>query len=693
MNFQWEDDIMQSNKAVFYNSETYLAQEFKNESSLLSKPLSTNSAVPGNIHNPEFFEYWVQVLKVDPNFQRFLKEGYALQFKDGIPPPPVLATNNKSFLEKKEFGIEEILRLEKLGCIYPVNEQPEIVLPLSVVYSNKWRLVVDASRHINPYIEQRHVKLETLDEAELSVKQGDFQAISDLDSGYWHIKMHQESQRYVGIHYVDKNGKIHFYQWKVLFLGLSDAVRLFTKVLKPLRAHLYRNGIRHNLYIDDIRVLGNSEDECSKINNFALHALRSAGWIVKSEKCSKPLQSVKFLGQISDLDKMLYFCPDDKKVKIFEMIDYIVSKKKVHVKQLASIYGKIVANRHSLGDIVRLMTRFGFRNIAEAYSWNCFVVVTEEVIFELNFFKENWDSLNGCPIRVDRTRVTVNGSKIEVASDASAIGEYIYEVSCGKFAFKRAFSADEAEESSTLRELRCFEDFYDHYGKKLRGKAVVHYTDAQNVANMLQIGSRTVDTHKRIVRLYLQLKQLNIFHVAVWLPRDDPRIKVADEGSRDFDIDNWMIAVQNFVELSECWGPFTIDVFASDENARVNRYYTKERSVFCQDLTGEHVWACPPPRLIIPAIKHFVQAQVTGVLCVPIWQASPFWVALCPNGSHLARFVKDYSIFKPYFVAGLDMTNQTCKGHASFKMIALDCDFSVKNPFEPNKDDYFKVTN
>ena len=106
--------------------------------------------------------------------------------------------------------------------------------------------------------------------------------------------MHQDSQRYVGIHYVDKNGKIHFYQWKVLFLGLSDAVRLFTKVLKPLRAHLYRNGIRHNLYIDDIRVLGNSEDECSKINNFALHALRSAGWIVKSEKCSKPVQSANF---------------------------------------------------------------------------------------------------------------------------------------------------------------------------------------------------------------------------------------------------------------------------------------------------------------------------------------------------------------------------------------------------------------
>ena len=114
------------------------------------------------------------------------------------------------------------------------------------------------------------------------------------------------------------------------------------------------------------------------------------------------------------------------------------------------------------------MTRFGFRNISEAYSWNSAVEVTKEVIFELTFFKENWDTLNGCPIRVDRARVTVNGSKIEVASDASAIGEYIYEVTCGEFAFKRAFTPEEALESSTSRELMCFEDFYHKFGENLR---------------------------------------------------------------------------------------------------------------------------------------------------------------------------------------------------------------------------------
>ena len=236
-----------------------------------------------------------------------------------------------------------------------------------------------------------------------------------------------------------------------------------------------------------------------------------------------------------------------------------------------------------------------------------------------------------------------------------------------------------------------FEDFYEHHGEKLRGKAVVHYTDAQNVARMLQVGSRNMDLHKRVLRLYLKLKELDINHVAVWIPREDPRIKVADAGSREFDVDNWMIDTPNFLKINEHWGEFTVDVFASEENARVTRFYSVEKNAFCQNLSGEHIWACPPPRLILPAVKLFAKFRVTGVVCVPLWQASPFWIALCPNGTHLANFVKDFVIFQPFFVAGKDMTNKTFQGFSKFKMIALDCDFSVSNPMAAQIKDYFKL--
>ena len=56
-----------------------------------------------------------------------------------------------------------------------MSKRPRIVLPLSAVFSNKWRLVVNASRALNLDIKAIPVKLETLSEAETVVLQGDYQ--------------------------------------------------------------------------------------------------------------------------------------------------------------------------------------------------------------------------------------------------------------------------------------------------------------------------------------------------------------------------------------------------------------------------------------------------------------------------------------------------------------------------------------
>ena len=166
MNHNLEDDLVELEKAIFHHSEVYLSKEVKNESSILDKALSTNSDVPGNINKDKFYDYWTQVVKVSDNVARMLVTGYALQFKNGVIPPSSFINNNKSFLDNSGFGIEEIKRLEKLGCIYRVEEQPYIVMPLSVVFSTKWRLVVDASRNLNAFLETRRVKLENLEQAE-----------------------------------------------------------------------------------------------------------------------------------------------------------------------------------------------------------------------------------------------------------------------------------------------------------------------------------------------------------------------------------------------------------------------------------------------------------------------------------------------------------------------------------------------
>ena len=64
-------------------------------------------------------------------------------------------------------------------------------------------------------------------------------AVDDLDSGYWHVPLHPSQCSLFGVSIYDQvEKKTLYYQWKVLFLGLTDAVNIFTRLLLPVVKHL-----------------------------------------------------------------------------------------------------------------------------------------------------------------------------------------------------------------------------------------------------------------------------------------------------------------------------------------------------------------------------------------------------------------------------------------------------------------------
>ena len=88
------------------------------------------------------------------------------------------------------------------------------------------------------------------------LKPGMFVAVDDLDSGYWHLALHPKSYQYCGNSCVDpKTGKTHYFQWKVLFLGITSAVTVFTQIVKPIKVYLWlKCGLIILIYIDDLMV-------------------------------------------------------------------------------------------------------------------------------------------------------------------------------------------------------------------------------------------------------------------------------------------------------------------------------------------------------------------------------------------------------------------------------------------------------
>ena len=136
-----------------------------------------------------------------------VKNGYKLVFEDR-PPPPSFTVNNRSALEDPAFMRAELSWLEGLGCIKRVVERPYVVLPMSRVHWNKWRLVLDASRGLNLWCKRRSIRLDDLGHVSNMLGQGDFMVCNDLNSGYWHLPVAEFHQQYLGVHFEQEDGSV-----------------------------------------------------------------------------------------------------------------------------------------------------------------------------------------------------------------------------------------------------------------------------------------------------------------------------------------------------------------------------------------------------------------------------------------------------------------------------------------------------
>ena len=428
-----------------------------------------------------------------------IQNGYSVPFIDGILPPPAFAANNQSALRHGEFLLQELLRLERICCLERINYQPRIVLPCSVVFSNKWRLVTDASRHINPWIVKNKVKLDSLDTAEEVMLKGDFLSKQDLCSGYFHVLLKVDMRDNFGVHYVTPSGEVIFWRWRVLFLGERNAVWLFTKLLKPHRKFLAKNGIRNSLMIDDFLIMSRSFIKNLMDTQLHLWALESAGWVVRPEKCQNhPTREIKFLGLIMNSQKQAFFIPEEKKERIHKEIALIINADFMPVRQLASTYGLLISVYKAVGPLIRLLTRFGFECINKCVSWAQYAKISMKCKEELIFIAQHLDSLEGFKFSSCEKQIVVHSRTL--ASDASEHGLGVIEFTCeGKvLRLQHEFTEYEKSGSSTLRELIAFDKTYtEDFLEDVRGENILHCTDSYNVVRMFEIGS------KRSIFIYL----------------------------------------------------------------------------------------------------------------------------------------------------------------------------------------------
>ena len=133
-----EEDFRAFGGIVCDSSEVDMVKSLVLECEYSGKRLSTNTDVPGRLaRDKKFGDFYEFVLKAEPYVVDTVRNGYRIPLSSY--PPDSFSRNNRSARLDPPFVKAELERLCSLGCIEEVQLRPRICLPLSKVYSNKWR--------------------------------------------------------------------------------------------------------------------------------------------------------------------------------------------------------------------------------------------------------------------------------------------------------------------------------------------------------------------------------------------------------------------------------------------------------------------------------------------------------------------------------------------------------------------------
>ena len=142
-------------------------------------------------------KFWQEVLKAPDTVLNFIQNGYHLPLR--FLPPSHKQQNNNSTVIHKEFVDDAVQSLLTNRCIRKVGAEPWVCSPLLVVSNSKGKLhLVLNLRYVNQFFHVTKFTYEDLRVAVLMFEGDEYMFKFDLKSGYHHVDIYPEHQRYLG---------------------------------------------------------------------------------------------------------------------------------------------------------------------------------------------------------------------------------------------------------------------------------------------------------------------------------------------------------------------------------------------------------------------------------------------------------------------------------------------------------------
>ena len=547
---------------------------------------------------------------------KWIRHGYELKLKSW--PQPSYTKNNRSALQDPSFVWNEIRRLCLLGVMSEVDERPLVVNALSVVFSNKKRLVWDV-RELNKLIDDAKLTLETLDDGAELLERNFYGATSDLEAGYFQIGIAEEQKQLLGCAFENPaTGRITYFVSNTMILGEKSAVHSFTRLLKPVVKQARLLGWKGIVYVDDFDHIGATKDDCIKSRKILKSVASQAGWLFSEAKEQEPSTCFRFLGYNLNTTNMKFEVPEYKLESALKKLEVLLEAKakiyKTTNRQLARVVGLLASFYRAYPGFSRLMLRSCYATIEvsrEQGGWDRPINLKAEAWTELSWWKENLKSLNGGLMKQEVQELETSLER-NLYGDASGTGLYLYQEQPRRTLLSQPLKDDDRKKSSTHRELMVFRNFYESKEAwALEGKTVTHYTDNRGTYYIVKGGSSHQELQELALQTFLACREKNIKLKVEWKRRSEEEMVDADEGSRgpwsereEFTVDaaTREVIMKKFLPELDC--------MATRQNRITERYFSLAReeeaegkNLFAQKLGNEIHWLHPHPGQLLKCLR------------------------------------------------------------------------------------------
>ena len=161
----------------------------------------------------------------------------------------------------------------------------------------------------------------------------EFFTTTDLKDAYFSILIHADHYKYLRFEW---NSTL--FEVICLPFGLSLALRVFTKVLKPFVESIRNKGIRLVIYLDDMAIISSSRELSSREAGIVVQILESLGFTINKEKSVLfPPLKIVFLGYVIDLVARTVSLPEEKLNKLKEQTLSLSRKPQCSIRELAHV--------------------------------------------------------------------------------------------------------------------------------------------------------------------------------------------------------------------------------------------------------------------------------------------------------------------------------------------------------------------